>query len=354
MMLFRNLAITGASALALTACATVNEPAGTPQAPQAPVTSPATPSLSVTNGIERYMAQRAHVESVGFRLRRAAAPECQALNRARPDLGIVVWSLANFPNAEDQQRLQNAYSLTDKVTVAIAVEGAPASRAGLARGDIITAVNGQPMAPGAGGTERFISTSNQAAKQGPVTLELASGKSLTIQPDLICEYPTLLVRSPDTNAAADGAAIAITTGLFEVARSDDELALILGHELAHNTLGHMNAGTSSTTRSGKLLDALFRSSISTALMGQASAPYSPAKEQEADYQGLYFMARAGFSVAAADTMWSRLNKAPGASKLTLTHPSGPERQAALKRAADEIRAKQKSGAPLVPDLTPHQ
>lgn len=294
------------------------------------------------------MMQRAHVESVGFRLRRAAASECQALGKARPDLGIVVWSLVNFPNAEDQQRLKNAYGLTDSVTVAIAVDSAPAARAGLKHADIIASVNGQPVAAGAGSTERFISVSNLAAKQGPVTLGLASGRSLTIQPDLICEYPALLVRSPETNAAADGVAIAITTGLFQAARSDDELALILGHELAHNTLGHMSADAGTSARSGKLLDALFRSSISTALTGQTNAPYSPAKEKEADYQGLYFMARAGFSVAAAETMWTRLNKTPGAANLTLTHPSGPERQAALKHAAEEIRAKQKAGSPLVP------
>lgn len=321
------------AAFSITACATMDDPLD----PSAPTKSTVAPP-SVTQGIERYMEQRARVESVGFRLRKAANTDCHRLGKSRADLGIVVWSLANFPNSDDQNRLRAAYDLTNAVTVAIAVHGGPAKTSGLSAGDVITRVNGETVSSGTGATERFITLSNFAAKQGPVTLELASGRSLRIEPANICEYPALLVRSPEINAAADGATIAITTALFEVTRSDEELALVLGHELAHNILGHLNASRATPSKSGRLLDAFTRSSISTALSSATTPAYDPAKEIEADRAGLQLMARAGFDISAADAVWTRLNTAGNATLLSRTHPTGTARQAALKKAVQEIRA----------------
>lgn len=343
-MRLQQLAACAITAIALTACATSEGVVATrPPTPEVPTTVAGAPA--VTQGIERYMGQRARVESVSFQLRRAALPECKAQGGTKPDLGIIVWSLANFPNADDQANLKSTYGLGNAVTVAIAIDGGPARRAGLQAGNVITAVNGRAMSEGNGATERFIGASNLAARDGTVTLQLADGRTLAVQPDDVCDDTTLLVRSPDINAAADGTSIAITTGLFDITKSDDELALILGHELAHNTLRHLGNGSAPSSRTGKLIDTMMK-----AVMLQQAAGFSPAKEKEADYVGLYFMARAGFDVSAAETMWTRLNRMAGSTTLAKTHPSGPERLAALKVAIAEIRAKQKVGAAL----TPHQ
>ena len=349
-MQLQKLVVSAIVALSVTACATTEGVVETsPPALVAPAPITVSGAPSVTQGIEHYMDQRARVESVGFRLRRAAKPECEKQGRTKPDLGIIVWSLGNFPNTQDQAHLRSAFGLGNRVTVALAVEGGPAKRAGLSNGDVITGMNGRPTSEGPGATERFIGASNLAAREGTVTLQLSDGRSLSITPDAVCDDPSLLVRSPDINAAADGASIAITTGLFDLTKSDDELALILGHELAHNTLGHLNADGQPASRVGKLMDAMLK----TAMLQQAVA-FSPAKEKEADYVGLYFMARAGFDVSAAESMWTRLNRLSNGATLAKTHPSGPERLAALKQAIVEIRSKQKAGAPLVPNLTPHQ
>ena len=323
----------------------------TPESQTPPIQS-SQPSPGVTAGIELYMEQRAHVESVGFRLRHAAVSQCAKQNRSKPDLGLIVWSLANFPNEQDRAHLQSSFDLTDAVTIALAIKGAPADAAGVRQGDIITHVNDKLLPVGKGATERFIAVSNMAARNGPVNLRLSTGRTISIAPETVCEYPVLLVRSPDINAAADGRAIAITTRFYEITKSEDELALILGHELAHNILGHLKSNEPSQTKIGGLLDAFLKSAISAAFV--AAPPFSIEREKEADYTGLYFMARAGFEISAAESFWTRLIDTTRAPDVVKTHPPGPERLQALKSTIREIKAKQKAGTMLEPTLRRHQ
>jgi len=333
------------AALSLAACASVSlSPPASPQETPAQL-HPST--VSVTAGLTRYLDQRARVERVGFRLRRAAAETCSKRGQTKPDVGVIVWSLANFPNGDDRAYLQQKFALTDAVTVALAVEGAPGEKAGLRAGAIVTHVNDDAVLEGKGATERFIALSNAAAKDGPVRLRLADKRTLAIKPQPVCEFPTLLVRSAEVNAAADGRVLAITTGLFELTRSDDELALILGHELSHNVLGHLEQ-LAAKNKPG-ILDAFVRATIGTAVASTVNQPFSPENEREADYVGLYLMARAGFDIDAADAFWRRLNEMTKANAVATTHPSGPDRLKAIKATIAEIKAKQKAKQPLDPD-----
>lgn len=268
-----------------------------------------TPGPAVTEGIDTYMQQRMRVESVGFRLRHAAADACAGQGATRNDIGLVVWSLANFPNPDDRARLQRLFNLTHAVTVALAVDNGPARKAGIRPGQIITHVDGVGLPVGQGATARFISLSNEAAGRGSVTLRLSDGQERNIRPTLVCASPVLLVRSEDLNAATDGNSVAITTGLYGLLRSDDEVAVILGHELAHILLGHTKSG----------------------------AAEAPAREIEADHIGLKLAARAGFDINAAPALWKRLNSLQVAAGLSASHPSGPAREAAIRKSVNEIR-----------------
>jgi Zn-dependent protease with chaperone function len=338
------LSLAVAIAFALAACASIQEPP--------PITASPPPAVGVTDGIERYMQQRARVEAVGFRLRQAAARHCAKQKATKPELGLIVWSLANFENTDDRAHLKNAFALSESVTVALAVDGAPAAAAGLREGSVVTHVNDEPVTTGKGGTERFIASSNAAARKGPVRMRLADGSDVTVTPETVCEFPTLLVRSPEINAAADGRVLAITSGLFDLTRSDDELALILGHELAHNVLGHLKKAA--TAKPSGILDAFLRTTIGTAVAAATTPPFSVASEKEADYAGLYFMARAGYDITAAEAFWRRLNETARATSVVKTHPSGPERLKGLQLTIAEIRAKQKANKPLEPDLKPRR
>ena len=301
MMTWKAAAILLCMAL-LAACSSI-EVLEAPRAPQA--SSP--PGPAVTEGIDTYMQQRLRVESVGFRLRRAAAPQCARQDTTRNDLGIVVWSLANFPNPEDRSRLQRLYNLTDEVTVALFIEGGPSQAAGLRPGAIITHVDGVALPAGQGATARFIAISSDAARSGPVNLHLRDGRTMAIAAQAVCAQPALLVRSPDINAATDGNALAITTALHGMLKSDDELAVILGHELGHILLGHTKPGSNPDRK----------------------------REMDADRTGLELAAQAGFDISAAPALWSRLNRSKAAPALADTHPTGPEREAAIRRLVEQ-------------------
>ena len=70
----------------------------------------------------------------------------------------------------------------------------------------------------------------------------------------------------------------VTSGMMDYASSDDELAMVLGHEFAHLLLGH----------------------------GWTLPRWRGAREAEADHLGLYLGARAGYRPAAALAFWRRL------------------------------------------------
>ena len=79
--------------------------------------------------------------------------------------------------------------------------------------------------------------------------------------------------------------------------------------------------------------------------------YSVDFEKEADYVGLYILARAGYDVNGANDFWRRFTvQNPGGLKSSYTHPSNPERTLSMKKTAAEIEAKKKSGQPLLPNL----
>jgi predicted Zn-dependent protease len=113
------------------------------------------------------------------------------------------------------------------------------------------------------------------------------------------------------------------------------------------------AAASEQKQGGGILDAFVRATIGTAVAGTRTPPFSIQFEKEADYTGLYFMARAGYDITAADAFWHRLNETLRATSVTKTHPSGPERQKAIEATIAEIKAKKKAKKPLEPDLTPH-
>ena len=79
--------------------------------------------------------------------------------------------------------------------------------------------------------------------------------------------------------------------------------------------------------------------------------YSVEFEQEADYVGLYILARTGYPLDGASDVW-RLMAAENPASIVLrrTHPTAPERFVAIEKTIDEIKAKRAAGLPLFPEL----
>jgi predicted Zn-dependent protease len=112
------------------------------------------------------------------------------------------------------------------------------------------------------------------------------------------------------------------------------LALVLGHEFAHDVLHHKRR----LDEKGFARDVLGE-------FGSTPASHMVA-EKEADYVGLYLSARAGYDISQAPDFWRRFPAAIG--DFSFSHPGNAERAAALAATRDEILAKRERREPLVP------
>jgi Zn-dependent protease with chaperone function len=243
------------------------------------------------------------------------------------------------------------------------IPGSPADKAGLKRGDKLVSINGFAI-PNT--KEANVELGKRAQewlkKPDPLVTVYARKASSGMQtaqaivtPVNICDFPAFLVMQESLNAYADGKAIAIFRGMLRFA-NDTELALVIGHELAHNFLGHIEAGQRNNVL-GSIAEILAASrGIPTqgALGSAIALAYSPAFEAEADYVGLYVLARAGIPIQDAPKFWRRMAAAnPGGISqrgMIASHPATSARFVALEKTVQEIEAKRAAGQPLVPEL----
>lgn len=156
--------------------------------------------------------------------------------------------------------------------------------------------------------------------------------------------------------ALPGGKIGVYTGLLKVARTDAQLAAVLGHEVGH-VIAHHGAermSQSLATQGGlALAGALARDNPNRAMVLGALGlgaqlgvllPYSRTQESEADLIGLDLMARAGFDPAQSVELWKNMSASGGAAppEFLSTHPANQSRienlQSHLAPALAEYRA----------------
>jgi Zn-dependent protease with chaperone function len=243
------------------------------------------------------------------------------------------------------------------------IPGSPADKAGLKRGDKLVSINGFAI-PNT--KEANVELGKRAQewlkKPDPLVTVYARRTSSGMQtaqasvtPVKACDFPAFLVMQESLNAYADGKAIAIFRGMLRFA-NDNELAIVIGHELAHNFMGHIEAGQRNNVL-GTIAEiiAASRGIPTQGALGSAIAlAYSPAFEAEADYVGLYVLARAGIAIQDAPKFWRRMAAAnPGGISqrgMIASHPATSARFVALEKTVQEIEAKRAAGQPLVPEL----
>ena len=158
------------------------------------------------------------------------------------------------------------------------------------------------------------------------------------------------------NAFADGSNIFITQGMMDFAKSDDELALVVSHELAHNTMRHIDAKKTNAL-GGFVLDMLigvFTGVNTQGMFAKSFAQaYSKEFESEADYVGLYMCELSGYDISDAAYFWRRMGvKHPGtiAQNHGASHPSPPERFVSIESTIKEIEQKKLANEILTPNI----
>ncbi len=309
---------------------------------------------------ERTIADDAKVYGVTFPLLGANAEFCGQYTR--PAIGLAVWNIHSL-SRNYQAAGKNAYGLDDRLAVKTVGRASPALRAGLQSGDIIQSVNGQSFA-GQGAAKAFEQAMLKIGNAPSTFVVERNGQPRTIKvtPITICNFPVRVDHdSTAINAYADGQQIIITRGMLRFAENENELALVLAHELAHNALTHVDKlkqNAMAGSLGGLLIDGLFAAGgISTngqfAQIGTdiGARSNSVAFEQEADYVGMYFMERAGYSAANVAQFWRRMAAETGSNVTARsTHPSSPERFLAIEGTYTEIQKKKAQGQPLVPNF----
>ena len=151
---------------------------------------------------------------------------------------------------------------------------------------------------------------------------------------------------PSINAGATFGQVAITSGMLNFIKSDDEMAVVLGHELAHIEQGHVMKGAVGGLALN-ILAIVLESRVPGA--GQAAGGvgqlflnhYTQTQEREADDVGLRYAYQAGYDPRVAVDLQERLAvETPQSMSAGYfdTHPSSVERAVAARREAEELLA----------------
>jgi predicted Zn-dependent protease len=163
-------------------------------------------------------------------------------------------------------------------------------------------------------------------------------------------WEVILIHKKDLNAfCMPGGKIACFDGLLSrLQLSDDEVAMIIGHEMAHALREHARErmGKTAATRLGA---GLLSTLLGLGNLGDAALnigaqlltlKFSREDESEADLVGLELAARAGYDPHAGVTLWQKMIKAAEGAppEFISTHPAGPTRVRDMERALPKVQA----------------
>jgi hypothetical protein len=305
--------------------------------------------------LQDYMGHVGRLQRVGMPVLMAAVPLCK--DDVSWSVGAMFATLDDFPK-ERRDAARTLLRLDHGLQVVHVVEGGPAARQGLQVGDRVMTLNGAVPPEKGQITQRFAETLREQVKDGAparfVIKRDGAEETVTVEPIQICDYPLNVIEDDAVNAFADGDSINVFTGMMRFVESDSELATVVGHELAHNAMGHMTAKMINAIP-GLALDilaALIGVNTQGAFTGMTSQAFSKEFEAEADYVGLYAVAMADIDIDPAPNFWRRMGVTHSESiknEFNASHPSTPERFVHLDQVVAEIKNKKTQGIALLPD-----
>lgn len=270
-------------------------------------------------------------------------------------------------------------------TITGIVPGSPADSSGLKSGDVIMSVGGRGIQEAKRTSTVLIRTGGIVNRPqehrlfkgdtnfilllelshdmtAPVPFTIKRGDStlvISMKSSEACNYSASVVDNATVNAWTDGSHIYVANGMLDFS-SDDDLALVVAHEMAHCTEGHISKKKRNMW-TGLILGSIAQGVLSSggAWYGQSlgtdgakmgASMYSQAFEEEADYVGMYLMARAGYSTKGVENFWRRMAESNpiGSNSLAGTHPPTSKRYLLLAKTHHEIELKKSSGKPLLP------
>lgn len=190
-------------------------------------------------------AQEVHLATIAYRIASANAQLCKASEFVT---GLVLHDLTRYDRSI-RPAVSRAFSVNRGFGIVGIVPGSVAADAGLQIDDEIIAINSLSVADAEAferpksyqRMERFNADIQAQLRYGQADLLVRRGGNLLrvpIRAQKGCGGNLTLTPSSTTNAWADGKHVIVTTGMTKLSRSDDEIAFVIAHEMAHNILGH--------------------------------------------------------------------------------------------------------------------
>ena len=167
------------------------------------------------------------------------------------------------------------------------------------------------------------------------------------KPELAWEFTVIKDETPNA-FALPGGKVGVHTGLFKVAKNDDQLAAVMAHEVAH-AIARQGAerisqqmlvkgglqGVGMATGDGSVVSLAAQAATLGIIL-----PYSRAQEAEADHIGVIYMAKAGYDPRQAIELWRNMDAVGGdrPPEFLSTHPSPGSRIDRLQALMPEAMA----------------
>ncbi|WP_049623030.1 M48 family metallopeptidase [Frateuria defendens] len=161
-----------------------------------------------------------------------------------------------------------------------------------------------------------------------------------------------IVGDDSANAfALPGGRIGVNRGMFKIATDQDQLAVVLGHELSHVVARHGAERVSDNyaAQAAVLAGSVYAGTRGTNAGYAAAAlglgaevgillPFSRIQESEADTLGQRYMAEAGFDPRAAPALWQKMAHQGGSKPPVFlsSHPSSAQREQRLAQQAQQL------------------
>ena len=310
----------------------------------------------------KYIDQMSLVKSIGYRINSLNADIC---NKTDFNSGIT-YANENVIGLKIAKFFPSNLNLGPKVSIINIVKNSPADKAGLTVGDIILELEGFTFPEGKNALKKISKHFKDFEEKEIKKIKIdRNGQILKfdINQIKICNYPIIFTQDKIVNAYADGKSIIMTQGMVDYAKDDNEIALVIAHELAHNDRGHLDSKKKNTLIMGSIgfiLDLMTIYYSGGTAGGDAqntemwskigSEAYSVEFEKDADYGGVYYAYRAGYDISNVKNFWERIgSENPKQIAISSTHPATAERYLQIEKTVEEINKKKSDGLALIPN-----
>jgi predicted Zn-dependent protease len=227
---------------------------------------------------------------------------------------------------------------------------------GMAQAEVQSA-GGAPQRHTVSDDEALLSMRSALARIRPSATQLCREMAVGV-----CEWRFAALKDRSMNAhAGPNGIIAINRGIVEYATNEEEVALVIAHEIGHQSANHV-ATSQRNQAVGSILGAVllgaagalasYKSPYGASVTRSAAESganiggsigrisFSKEQEREADYLAAVILYRSGVDLDKARGFLVTMARASGRKETGMldTHPAGPERLAAWDKAVAEIRA----------------